>query len=68
MIIFILLVSVGVGGYFFYNSKKLIVKYDKKVTVNINEIYQNVKAIKKVKNGTIQTKIKKVNTSKVGEQ
>lgn len=72
-IIFLIIVSIlllgGIAaGYFFYQSKKLIIKYDKKVTVNINQVYQNTKSIKKIKNGSIETPTKKVDTSKVGEQ
>ena len=68
IIISILLLGGTTAGYFFYQSKKLIIKYDKKVTVNINQVYQNTKAIKKIKNGSIETPTKKIDTSKVGEQ
>ncbi|MBQ6135126.1 MAG: D-alanyl-D-alanine carboxypeptidase family protein [Bacilli bacterium] len=68
IIISILLLGGIAAGYFFYQSKRLIIKYDKKVTVNINQVYQNTKAIKKIKNGSIETPTKKVDTSKVGEQ
>lgn len=68
IIVFILLVAGIVGGYFFYQSKRLRVEYDKKVTVNIFDTYLNTKAVKKIKNGTLKTKEKEVDTSKLGKQ
>lgn len=73
--VIILLIGLGVlfisclaGGFFFYQSKKLKVEYDKKVTVNMNQPYENTEAIKKIKNGTLVTKTKKIDTSKLGKE
>ncbi len=68
LIISIILVGCGVGGYFFYQDKRLIIKYDKTVTANIFDELDNLSVIKKIKNGTIETKKKTLDTSKLGKQ
>ena len=62
--IFILLV----GTYFFLNSKKLLLEYDKEITLELNNEIYNIDSIKKVKNGSIETKKEKIDTSKPGEK
>ncbi len=64
IIIFILLI----GSYFFLNSKKLVLEYDEKVTVELNNEIYNIDNIKKVTNGSIETKKEKIDTSKPGEK
>ena len=63
-----ILIGCLVGGYFFYQDKKLVIKYDKNVTANIYEELDNLSVIKKIKNGTIQTKKEALDTSKLGKQ
>lgn len=47
------------------NSKKLNLEYEKKLNVSLNDKITNLDAIKKIKNGKIITKKKKINTTKV---
>ena len=68
IILFIIIIGLGLGGYFYYQSKKLVIEYEKIVEVNIFDSYENTKAIKKIKNGTIKTKTKNIDTSILGKQ
>ena len=43
----------GIGGFLFYNSKKLKVNLDSDRVVNINDEVYNTDYIKSIRNGTI---------------
>ena len=68
IIVFLVILIVGITGYFFYNSKKLSIKVKEKVTINLYDTIYNTAGIEKIKNGTIQTKKKPLDTSKVKEE
>ncbi len=68
LIIGLLVIGLGVGGYLFYDSKKLKVNYKKENIINIHEPFYNTDPIKKITNGSLITKKKSVNTSKLGKQ
>lgn len=52
--------------YFYINSHKLVLKLDKDISVPINDKVYNLDNVKVIENGTIITKKRIVNTSKVG--
>lgn len=64
VILIVSLISVAV----FITSKKLVLDYDKKVELSIHQKYYSLDSIKKIENGKILTKNKKIDTSKIGEQ
>lgn len=47
------------------NSKKLNLEYEKELNVSLNDKITNLDAIRKIKNGKILTKKKKINTTKI---
>ena len=67
IIIFIILI-LGIGGYLFYNSKKLKVNLVSDRVVNINDEVYNTDYIKSVKNGTIISDKKQVDTATLGKK
>ncbi len=66
-VIFIVLV-LCVGGYIFYDSKRLKVKLVNDRLVNINDEVYNIDYIKSVKNGTIISDKELVDTSVLGKK
>ena len=58
----------GIVGYLFYDSKKLKVNLDSDRVVNINDEVYNTDYIKSIKNGTIVSDKKQVNTSIMGKK
>lgn len=67
LLVVILIVSLISAAVFIF-SKKLVLEYDKIVELSINEKYNSLDSIKKIENGKIITKNKKIDTSKIGEQ
>ena len=67
-IISLLLVGTSIGIYCFVKSKVLKVSLDNNAKVEINTKVYNIDYIKNVKNGTIITKKKEIDTSKLGKQ
>ncbi len=67
IIIFAFLI-LGIGGYLFYNSKKLKVNLVSDRVVNINDEVYNNDYIKNVKNGTIISDKENVDTSIIGKK
>ena len=47
------------------NSKNLNLEYEKELNVSLNDKITNLDAIRKIKNGKILTKKKKINTTKI---
>ena len=67
IIIFIIII-LGIGGYLFYNSKKLKVNLVSDRVVNINDEIYNTDYIKSIKNGTIISDKENVDTSIIGKK
>ena len=61
-----IIIALGVGGYFFYQSKILIVKLKKNIELSLNEEYFNTDSVIQIKNGELLTKKEKVDTTKIG--
>lgn len=68
VIIILILITVAIGTYYFYSSKKLLVKIDNNIKVSINNEVYNTDYIKIIANGKIITKKEQIDTTKVGEQ
>ena len=68
ILVILLLVGVSFFIYMFVKSKKLSVNIMKNIEVNINEEVYNTDYITNIKNGTIVTKKKLLDTKKVGKQ
>ena len=67
-IILLLLIILSICGYLFYKSKELKISFKKNIEININEEAYNTDYIKDIKNGTIISIKKALDTSKLGEQ
>ena len=67
-IILLLLIILSICGYLFYKSKELQISFKKNIEININEEAYNTDYIKNIKNGTIISIKKALDTSKLGEQ
>ena len=68
LIIILIIGAISGVGYYFYSSKKLLVKIDNNIEVSINDDVYNIDYIKVIANGKIITKKEQLDTSKVGEQ
>lgn len=64
LVFLILLVLVGI----FVNSKKMSIKYNTKVEVFLNQKIYNTDNVKSLKNGTILTKKKRIDTASIGKK
>ena len=64
LVFLILLVLVGI----FVNSKKMSIKYNTKVEVSLNQKIYNTDNVKSLKNGTILTKKKRIDTASIGKK
>ena len=67
-IVILLLILISVGTYLFVKSTELKVNIKKNITVNINEEVYNIDYINSIKNGTLITEKKKIDTTKLGNQ
>ena len=67
IVIFVFLI-LGIGGYLFYDSKKLKVNLVSDRVVNINDEVDNTDYIKSIKNGTIISDKEQVDTSILGKK
>ena len=68
IILLVIMTIIVIGFVIFYNYKKVMVSLENDRNVNINEEVYNIDFIKNVKNGTIISKKKKVNTSILGKK
>ena len=68
VVVLLLLGGLGIGGYFYYQSKGLKVNLKKNITVNIFDEIYNTDGVKKIKNGTLISKKEKVDTSTLGDK
>ena len=66
-VLLIVLLVITILCFVHYNKNKLVLDYDKELTVNINDELYNTDIIKN-NNGKIITEKEKVDTSKIGEQ
>lgn len=63
----IVIIFIIISTVIFLNSKKLVLEYDKNIKISIHEKYYNLDSIKKIENGKILTKNKKIDTSRTGK-
>ena len=68
VVIAIILIAITICAYIFIKSKELKVTTKNNIKININEKVYNTDYITKIKNGTIITKKKLIDTSKLGDK
>lgn len=65
LVVFIIICLI-IGSYFIYDSKKLVVKIDKNVVINLNDSKNNIDFVK-IKNGRVE-ETKKIDTTSIGKK